>query len=140
MYLTCPIGYLGDMGTRPFDPAVGLNAAVAAVLEGERAAARMTLQELADVSGVSYRTLQRLLSSRDRHIDLATLDQLARAFRTTPERIIAGAQERMARGEHHSVDPDEAERAREVARRVRKKVADTPPARKTSRVQRRTTN
>lgn len=92
------------MGTRQSDPALGLNAAVAAVLEGERAAAGWTLRELADASGVSYRTLQRLLKSRDRHIDIAVLGQLAEAFHVQPEAIIATARERQAR----FGDPEEA--------------------------------
>lgn len=88
---------LASMGTRQSDPAVGLNAAVAAELEGERAAADLTLRELAEASGVSYRTLQRLLKSRERHIDVNVLGQLAATFRTTPEAIVAAARERMAR-------------------------------------------
>lgn len=130
MYLTRPFGYLGVMGNRPFDPAVGLNAAVAAVLEGERAAARMTLQELADASGVSYRTLQRY-AARERNIDVAALDGLARAFRTTPEQILAAAHERMRRGMPDA--DDDAETARAVAQKVakaQKKPPSAPPTRR----------
>lgn len=89
------------MNARKHDPAQGLNAAVAAVLEGERAAAGWTLEQLAEHSGVSYRTLQRLLRSRDRHIDLEVLDALAAAYNLLPEQIVAAAQERMSRA-----DPD----------------------------------
>lgn len=86
---------------RESDPAQGLNAAVAAVLNGERVAAGMTFDQLADASGISKQQLLRLLSTTKRHISLEVLDILAPIFVTTPGRIIASAEERMARS-----DPD----------------------------------
>lgn len=126
---------LCGMGIRQHDPALGLNAAVAAVLEGERAAAGWTLHELADASGVSYRTLQRLLS-RERHIDVAILSDLAHAFRVEPDAILAAAAERMSRaGAPGLLHPDEEEEARQA---MRSALAEEPApkprrARKSSR-------
>jgi transcriptional regulator with XRE-family HTH domain len=97
------------MTKRQSDPAQGLNAAVAAVLNGERVAAGMTFDELATVSGVSKQQLMRLLSTTKRHIDVEVLELLAASFGTTSARVVAAAQERLARL------PDAA-RAREAMR------------------------
>jgi transcriptional regulator with XRE-family HTH domain len=97
------------MTKRQSDPAQGLNAAVAAVLNGERVAAGMTFDELATVSGVSKQQLMRLLSTTKRHIDVEVLELLAASFGTTSARVVASAQERLAR-------TPEATRAREAMR------------------------
>lgn len=77
-------------------PNVGLNAAVAAELRAERAAQRVTLQELADESSVPLMSVRRYLNA-DRHIDIATLNALAIALGTTAVEVVESAQVRMAR-------------------------------------------
>jgi transcriptional regulator with XRE-family HTH domain len=82
---------------RRSDPSLGLNAAVAAVLNGERVAAGMTFDQLADVSGISKQQLMRLLSTTQRHIDVEVLGLLADIFQTTSAEIVVAAQRRMDR-------------------------------------------
>lgn len=84
---------------RESNPAQGLNAAVAAVLNGERVAAGMTFEQLADVSGISKQQLLRLLSTTKRHITLE-----AEKFNTTTPQVIAAAQERMSRADPEVYD------------------------------------
>lgn len=124
------------MGTRQSDPAQGLNAAVADQLEAERHAAHWTLPQLAEASGISYRTLQRILA-HERNIDINVLAQMARAFRMEPEDVIAAAMERMGRPDY--IDPGDVEAAREAAKSVPKKRPQTPRGDgKSSRTSRRT--
>lgn len=85
------------MGKRESDPSKGLNAAVAAVLNGERVAAGMTFDQLADVSGISKQQLMRLLSTTKRHIDVEVLALLAGIFHSTSAQIVSAAQERLER-------------------------------------------
>lgn len=82
------------------DPTKGLNAAVAAVLNGERAAQGMTFDDLARTSGLSKSTLLRLLGSnleKRRDIDVAQLYSLAVALGMTPVDVFQAAVARMDR-------------------------------------------
>lgn len=78
------------------DHSAGLNGAVAAVLRGERAATGLTLDQLAEKSGISLTSVQRFLQAK-RDINVAVLAALAEALDTTPEAVVAAAQERLAR-------------------------------------------
>jgi hypothetical protein len=79
------------------DPARGLNAAVAAVLNGERTRAKMTFDALATTSGLSKRTVMRQLSTLERHIDVTDLAIYAAIFNMTPDEVVVEAQEWMRR-------------------------------------------
>jgi transcriptional regulator with XRE-family HTH domain len=81
------------------DPGKGLNAAVAATLNAERVAAGLTFEGLADLVGISKRTLMRQLSTTERHIDVADLADLAAVFRLTSSDVLRMAEERMGRTE-----------------------------------------
>lgn len=74
-------------------PSKGPNAAVAAVLNGERTAAGLTYEELAARTGLSKRTLMRLLSTLERDIDVNVLAAIAEAFNLTPAQTMARAEE-----------------------------------------------
>lgn len=126
---------LVTVSNREDDPAKGLNAAVAAVLNGERTAAGMTFDELAAVSDISKRTLMRLLSTKDRHIELEVLEVLAGVFHTTPIQILQAANERRSRP---LVDPEEEAAARAAIRAelAKKRPQNPRPARKVSRPRR----
>lgn len=80
------------------DPAVSLNSALAATLNGERVRNGLTFDALATQSGISKRTLLRLLSTNERDIDVAVLESLAVVFRTTASHLVQQAEEWMARG------------------------------------------
>lgn len=130
------------MTNRERDPAQGLNAAVAAVLNGERVSAGMTFDQLAKVSGISKGQLMRLLSTTKRHIDLDVLEDLAHIFNAEPETILAAATERLSRTRPAGVDPDDEADARRI---MRDAMAESDPpapraARKSSRPGRRSTN
>ena len=79
------------------DPSTGLNAAVAAVLNGERTRAKMTFDALATISGLSKRTVMRQLSTLERHIDVTDLAIYAAIFNMTPGEVVAEAQKWMLR-------------------------------------------
>lgn len=87
------------------DPAVSLNSALAATLNGERVRAGLTFDALAAESGISKRTLMRLLSTNERTIDVAVLAKLARVFRTTSSRLMIDAEEWLARHEEPGQGP-----------------------------------
>lgn len=74
-----------------------MNAAVAATLNAERVAAGYTFEGLADVVGISKRTLMRQLSTTERHIDIHDLAALAGVFGLSPGDVLEMAQERMSR-------------------------------------------
>lgn len=74
-------------------PRDGINAAVAATLNGERVAAGLTFDELAARTGISKRTLMRLLSTVERDIDVNVLAAIADVFGLTPAQTIARAEE-----------------------------------------------
>ncbi|KAB2808353.1 hypothetical protein F9L07_22825 [Pimelobacter simplex] len=81
-------------------PREGLNAAVAAQIRAEAAAARLSDKALAEKAGVNYASLRRWLGKdkgNERHIDVAVLAELARAVGSTSAEIVAGAEERLGR-------------------------------------------
>lgn len=85
------------MNTVEKDPAKGLNAALAATLNGERVASGMTFDQLAAATGISKRTLLRQLSTMERHIDIADAANIAAQFDLTLGQALAMAEERMTR-------------------------------------------
>lgn len=86
------------MSPQDKDPSQGLNAAVAAVLRGEMSSANLTFDALANISGISKRTLLRKMGKTiDRHLGIDDLATLAPIFKLTPAEVVEAAQERMAR-------------------------------------------
>lgn len=79
------------------DPAKGLNAALAATLNGERAASGMTFDALAAATGISKRTLLRQLSTMERNIDVADAANIASQFGLSLGKALAMAEERLSR-------------------------------------------
>lgn len=85
------------MNTVEKDPAKGLNAALAATLNGERVASGMTFDELARATGISKRTLLRQLSTMERHIDISHVAVIAAAFDLSVVDVLAAAEARLDR-------------------------------------------
>lgn len=77
-------------------PGEGLNAAVAAVLRGERASADLTINQLASKADLTAISVRRYLKAQ-RHIDVAVLNALAQALGTNMQAIVAAAEARMKR-------------------------------------------
>ena len=86
------------MSTVEKDPSKGLNAALAATLNGERVASGMTFDELAAATGISKRTLLRQLSTTERDLNIAHVATIAGAFGLSVVEVLAAAEERMERG------------------------------------------
>lgn len=78
------------------DHGAGLNGAVAAVLRGERAASGMTLEELADKTNIPVVSVQRYLAAK-RPIDMAVLNEFAKALGLTSREIVVAAEARLNR-------------------------------------------
>lgn len=85
------------MSTVEKDPAKGLNAALAATLNGERVASGLTFDGLAEATGISKRTLLRQLSTMERHIDISHVAVMAGVFGLTVADVLARAEERLER-------------------------------------------
>lgn len=85
------------MSTIEKDPGKGLNAALAATLNGERVASGMTFDELAAATGISKRTLLRQLSTMERNIDIAHVAVMAAAFNLSVVDVLTRAEERLER-------------------------------------------
>lgn len=73
-----------------------MNLAMAAEIRAERAAhrGRITVKELALQAGIAYGTLNRILSG-ERDINVTQIARIAAALDTTPEKLVAGAVERL---------------------------------------------
>lgn len=69
---------------------------IAAVLRAELAAKQMTVEELAEASGISRSTILRLRSGR-RDANMDQLSLIATALGTTPSHLILMAEDRAAR-------------------------------------------
>ena len=91
---------------RPRASRTGLNAAIAATLNGERVALGLTFDDLADKSGISARSLKRYLSSTDRDIKVDVLARVAQAMDISVDEVIRRADQRL--------DPPPSGRARET--------------------------
>lgn len=90
------------MGATEKDPTRGLNAAVAATLNGERVASGLTFDALAERSGINKRQLIRMLSAQERHIDVANLAAISNALGVSPGYVVRLATERLERtAENH---------------------------------------
>lgn len=77
-------------------PHEGLNAAVAAQIQAERAAKGLTVKQLAEASDVHYGSLRRYLKC-ERDIDVATAEALASALGLEVIDLVADAMKRMER-------------------------------------------
>ena len=88
------------------DPSVGINAAVAAELRAERGAQKITVDALAQRSGVPKRTLLRLLNA-ERGIALGPLAAITEALDVPMSLVVSRAEERLGREASASavVDP-----------------------------------
>lgn len=82
-------------------PSQGLNAAVAATLNGERVASGLTFEGLAELTGISKRQLMRLLSTTERALTVSVIERVAAAVDLTVPDVMARAEDRLAR-----TDPD----------------------------------
>ena len=80
-------------------PVASLNSALAAILNGERVRAGLTFDSLATASGISKRTLMRLLSTNERDIDVRVLEIMAGVFHTTSSKLVLDAEEWRHRGD-----------------------------------------
>lgn len=78
------------------DPSEGINAAIAAELRAERAAKRLTIDELSDKSGIPRRTLLRLLAA-ERHINVDQLAGLAVGLGVSQSDLFARGAARLKR-------------------------------------------
>jgi transcriptional regulator with XRE-family HTH domain len=78
------------------DPDAGLNAAVADELRAEMARRRISVKELAQLADIPYGTLRRKISA-ERYIDVAELDQLAKALGVTSADIVRAAEKHAGR-------------------------------------------
>lgn len=97
----------GGMSTLHRDPSAGINAALAAELRAERAAQQMTVDALAERSGVPKRTLIRLLNA-ERAIAVEPLCDIAGAFGVSVTTLVGRAERRLSeqeRAETASVTP-----------------------------------
>lgn len=72
---------------------VGLNGAVVAVLREERAAAGLTLEEVAGRAGIPVVSVQRFLSAR-RRMTMDTFDALCGALGLDPVEVMGRAERR----------------------------------------------
>lgn len=79
------------------DPSQGLNAALAATLNGERVAAGLTFDELATVTGIPKRTLLRKVSTTERHLNIDDVARIAGAVGLTVVEALARAEGRLER-------------------------------------------
>lgn len=73
-------------------PKGGLNAAIAATLNGERVAQGYTFDQLADTTGISARSLKRYLSGAERDLTVATLGTIATALELPIHEVIRRAE------------------------------------------------
>ena len=87
---------MGGMALIDKNPATGLNAAVAEELRAERAAQRVKIAAIADQTGISNRTLIRMLHA-ERHISVEALVAIAGTLGLTASDVISAAERRMTR-------------------------------------------
>lgn len=72
----------------------GLNGSIAAVLRDERLSAGLTIEQLAERSGVPVVTVQRLLAAR-RAITMAVFDDLCHGLGLSPDDVMITARKRL---------------------------------------------
>jgi hypothetical protein len=89
----------------------GLNAAVAAVLEGERAAADLNYPTLGQRCGLSARTLMRKLSTHEADLDINEVAAIGEVFHLAPSEVVA-------RGEEYQLRNSPEDVGREIARLI----------------------
>lgn len=90
------------------NPAVGLNAAVAATLNAERVASGKTFKALAAETGISKESLIRYLSTTERHISIEAIRAIGQVLELTVADVMDMADQRLER-----------ERVRQLAREPR---------------------
>lgn len=86
------------MDAETHDPSQGLNAALAATLNGERVAAGLTFDELATVTGIPKRTLLRKVSTTERHLNIEDVRRIADALGVPLVDVMVRAEGRLERG------------------------------------------
>lgn len=98
-------------------PEAGLNAALAATLNGERVASGMTFDQLAVATGIPKRTLLRKVSTVERHLSIEDVRRIAAAFNLTVVEVVTRAEERMERTSSATVSslPTPSARAGRIA-------------------------
>lgn len=104
------------METSDRNPAGGLNGALAAVLRGERAAKRLSLDQLAASSQVSRRTLIRLLNA-ERTMGLEQAAAIAAALGLRLPDALERAEERLEAEEAATLTPEPPLSMQEVKQR-----------------------
>lgn len=104
------------METSDRNPAGGLNGALAAVLRGERAAKRLSLDQLAASSQVSRRTLIRLLNA-ERTMGLEQAAAIAAALGLRLPDALERAEERLEAEEAATLAPEPPLSMQEVKQR-----------------------
>lgn len=85
-------------------PEAGLNAAMAATLNGERVANGMTFDALAEATGIPKRTLLRKVSTVERHLNIEDVRRIAQAFGLTVAEVMVRAEDRLARKQGEVVE------------------------------------
>lgn len=98
--------YRSPMNTVEKDPSKGLNAALAATLNGERVASGMTFDELAAATGISKRTLLRQLSTMERDMNIATVAAIATAVGLPLTDVLVAAERRLERTQRGSLSQE----------------------------------
>lgn len=98
--------HTGHMSPIEKDPSVGINAAVAAELRAERGAQKITVEALAQRSGVPKRTLLRLLNA-ERGIAMEPLTAIAGALNVPVSLVVSRAEERLEREAAADVDQED---------------------------------
>lgn len=83
-----------------------MNEATSKAIAAERAAAHLTIKELARKSNLNERTLIRLLQN-ERNINVIQLAQLAEVFGIYPHELIESAERFIARADRGTVELDE---------------------------------
>lgn len=103
---------------------------VGRALDAERVAARLTVDELAERSGVAKRTLYRVLNA-ERDISIRQLAQLAPVFGLKPSDVFADAERRMIRATLTKEDAAIVDAANELTERqkqaLRSEISSTHP-------------
>jgi len=110
---------------RAYNAHMDMNEAVSRAISAERSAAKLTIKELAEKSGIPERTLIRVLKG-ERDINVMQISKLAPVFGVYPHELIKSAEsliERDRRGlvvDLSGVDTEESRKAQALERMRRK--------------------
>lgn len=98
------------------EPREGLNAAVAAEIRAEQGRRKLSVQALAELTGIPYGSLRRYLNA-ERHIDVAVLAEICQALDVAPDEFIRRARVDFVWSADIEVDSDPPVSPDELARR-----------------------